>query len=91
MFRRQLDTTEDDLPLPHRQRLNEEVELEPKRTLEPEDVSSSKVQRISAIVTPDFADVKGPVYDAKSFRRLLYHRAHLKFLLQLMRMRMNLF
>jgi hypothetical protein len=63
--RGQLDTTEDDLPLPHRQRLNEEVELESKRTLELEDVSSSKVQRISAIVTPDFADVKVPLYDAR--------------------------
>ena len=29
-----------------------------------EDVSSSKVQRISAVVTPDFADVKVPLYDA---------------------------
>ncbi|CAL1168038.1 unnamed protein product, partial [Cladocopium goreaui] len=56
---RKLKGLPDDLPLPHRQRLNEEVELESKRTLEPEDVSSSKVQRISAIVTPDFADVKG--------------------------------
>ena len=45
--------------------MNEEGELKSKGTLEPADVSSSKVQLISAIVTPDFADVKVPLYDAR--------------------------
>lgn len=64
-LRRPLESSPDDLPLTHRQRLNDDVEVEEKRTLEIEDPTSTKYQRISAVVTSDFSEVSVPLFDNK--------------------------
>lgn len=65
-MRRSLVIGRDDFPLPPRQRLNDAVGLEGKRNLkEQEEVTETKHQRISAIVSPDFLDVKISISDAR--------------------------